>query len=91
MASWMDYMNNPREHYLKKTMFQILKERYSQNEQIIERMGSALMVEADLTAFVKMMADVYEIAYMKAVSDHKDQLQKLGLMAKVVPQKSKEG
>lgn len=87
----MDYMNNPRGHYLKKTMFEILKERYSQNEQIIERLSSALTNETDLTAFIKMMADVYETAYMKAVNDHKDQLQKLGLLAKVVPQKSKEG
>jgi len=84
MASWMDYMSNPRGHYLKKTMFEVLQERYAQNEQIIERMGVTLLTESDLTAFMKMVADIYEMAYLKAVSDHKEQLQKAGLVARVV-------
>lgn len=85
MANWMDYFHNPRGHYLKKTMFEVLKERYAQNEQIIERMGVTLLTESDLNAFVKMIGDVYELAYMKAVNDHREQLQKAGLVARIVP------
>lgn len=84
MASWMDYMSNPRGHYLKKTMFEVLQERYAQNEQIIERMGVTLLTENDLTAFMKMVGDIYEIAYLKAVNDHREQLQKAGLVARIV-------
>lgn len=84
----MDYMSNPRGHYLKKTMFEVLQERYAQNEQIIERMGVTLLTENDLTAFMKMVGDIYEMAYLKAVNDHKEQLQKAGLVARIVPGKS---
>ena len=85
MANWMDYFNNPRGHYLKKTMFDVLKERYAQNEQIIDRLGVTLLTESDLNDFMKMVGDIYESAYMKAVNDHKEQLQKAGLVARVVP------
>jgi len=85
MASWMDYMSNPRGHYLKKTMFEVLQERYAQNEQIIERMGVTLLTESDLAAFMKMVGDIYEMAYLKAVNDHREQLQKAGLVARIVP------
>jgi hypothetical protein len=84
MASWMDYMNNPRGHYLKKTMFDVLKERYASNEQIIERLGTTIMTEGDLSAFFKMVRDVYETAYLKAVNDHKEQLEKAGITARIV-------
>jgi hypothetical protein len=80
----MDYMSNPRGHYLKKTMFEVLQERYAQNEQIIERMGVTLLTENDLTAFMKMVGDIYEMAYLKAVNDHREQLQKAGLVARIV-------
>lgn len=89
MANWLDYFQNPRGHYLKKTMFEVLKERYAQNEQIIERMGVTLLTESDLNAFVKMIGDVYESAYMKAVNDHREQLQKAGLVARIVPSEKK--
>lgn len=89
MASWMDYFSNPRGHYLKKTMFEVLKERYAQNEQIIERMGTTLLTESDLNSFIKMIGDVYELAYMKAVNDHREQLQKAGLVARIVPSEKK--
>lgn len=85
MASWLDYFSNPRGHYLKKTMFDVLKERYAQNEQIVDRISVSLLTEADMNAFLKMVGDIYEMAYMKAVNDHREQLQKAGLVARVVP------
>ena len=85
MANWLQYMQNPRGYLLKKTMFEVLKERFSENEQIVERMGATLVTESDLNSFMKLVSDIYEIAYMKAVADHKEQLQKVGLVARVVP------
>lgn len=87
MASWMDYISNPRGHYLKQTMYEVLKERYPNNEQIIERIGVSLTTEKDLESFTKLVSDIYEIAYLKSVDDHREQLQKAGLVAKVVPSK----
>lgn len=84
MSSWLDYFSNPKGHILKKAMFEVLQERYSQNEQIIERLGVSLMTESDLKSFMKLVTDIYESAYIKAVNDQKEQLQKLGLIANVV-------
>ena len=81
---WVDYFSNIRGHYIKKTLFDVLNERYSQNEQIIDRLGVTLMTEGDIKGFMKLIGDVYEIAYMKAVNDHKEQLQKAGLVARIV-------
>ena len=88
MASWADYMMNPKGHQLKRIMFEFLKERYAANEQIVERVGTALVTEADTKSFLKFVTDIYETAYMKAVNDHREQLKKLGLVAKVTDGKS---
>lgn len=82
--SWIDYFANARGHYVKKALFDVLNERYSQNEQIIDRLGVTLMTESDIKGFMKLIGDVYELAYMKAVDDHKEQLQKAGLVARIV-------
>ena len=42
------------------------------------------MTESDLSAFFKMVRDVYETAYLKAVNDHKEQLEKAGITARIV-------
>lgn len=90
--SWLDYFSNVRGHYIKKAMFDVLNERYAQNEPIIDRLGATLMTESDIAGFMKLIGDVYEAAYMKAVDDHKEQLQKAGLVARIVsPNYSKEG
>lgn len=83
--SWIDYFSNARGHYIKKTMFDVLQEKYSQNEPIIDRLGVTLLTENDLKSFMKLVADIYETAYLKAVNDHKEQLQKAGLVARIVP------
>lgn len=83
LGGWINFFSNPRSHYLKKVMFEVLKERYFQNEPIIERLSVMLMTESDMNQFVKMMVDVYETAYMKAVNDHKEQLSKLGINVKI--------
>ena len=88
MASWLDYMVNPRGHQIKRIMFEFLKERFAANEQIVERIGSSLMTENDMKDFLKMVTDIYEIAYFKAVNDHQEQLKKLGIAARITDGKS---
>lgn len=70
-------------HYLKKVMFEVVQERYKQNEEIIERLGVALSTEKDVKDFLKLITDVYETAYLKAVRDHREQLEKMGLVANI--------
>ena len=65
-------------------LFEVLKERYGRNENIIERITSAMVTESDMESFFKLVTDIYEIAYLKSVADHKEQLEKLGLSATIV-------
>lgn len=90
--SWVDYFSNVRGHYVKKALFEVLKERYANNEQIIDRLGVTLLTERDIQDFMKLIGDVYELAYMKAVDDHREQLQKAGFVARIVkPDQKKDG
>lgn len=79
----MDYLTNPKLNYLKQTMFEVLKEYYGKNEQIIERVGSSLVTDSDLKGFFEMVADIYQKGYLKAIDDHKEQLKNMGLEARI--------
>lgn len=87
--NWFNF--NQNSYQVKKTMFDLIKERYQRNEQIIERLGAILVTEGDVQGFFKMIADVYEAGYMKSVQDHSEQLKKIGLSAKIVSQPSNDG
>lgn len=92
MQNLANYLGNPRIPQLKKVIYEILKNKYPPHDVIIERIGYALQTEKDIKDFLKFVSDVYEVSYLKAIDDHKEQLKKLGMVAKVVPdQKSKEG
>jgi hypothetical protein len=83
--NWMSMMANPKVPAIKKMMFEFLKARYARNDQIVERIAvSALQTEGDMQAFVKLITDCYEEGYMRAVNDHKEQLAKAGLQARIV-------
>jgi len=81
--SWTNYFSKSQVFHIKKVMFEIMQEKYQENEQIIERVAVSLATEKDTTDFLKMVADLYESAYMKAVRDHREQLEKIGLVANV--------
>ena len=77
------FASNPRTIVLKKTMFELLQERYSKYDSLLERV-SQHMIDADVKDFVKLISDVYEISYTKAVNDHREGLAKIGLTARIV-------
>lgn len=83
--SWLNYFGNNQSHHIKKVIFEMLKERYSKNEQIIERISLSLVTEKDMKDFITLTTDLYEVAYLKAVQDHREQLEKLGLIANIKP------
>jgi hypothetical protein len=87
--NWMQYMANPQTFAIKKYMSEILKEKYPPHEAIIERLIPVLSSTKDYEAFGRLIADLYETAYLKAVGDHKEALAKVGLKANVVAEKPK--
>ncbi len=84
----MQYLQNPRSHQIKKFLFGLLQGRYARSEQLIERLSHHMVTDADVEQFGKMVSDIYETAYMKAVEDHKAALAKHGLKATVRPPQS---
>ena len=87
--NWMNQFNNLNGNYIKKVMFELIKEKYYKNEQIIDRLGTMLANESDKKSFFTLVTDVYETAYMKSVQDHKEQLTQLGLTATIVAEKTR--
>lgn len=82
-AQWMQYLQNPRSHQIKKFLFGILQHKYVQSEQLIERLSHHMVTDQDVDQFGKMVSAIYEAAYLKAVEDHKAALEKHGLKATV--------
>ncbi len=87
--NWMNQFNNLNGNYIKKVMFDLIKEKYYKNEQIIDRLGTMLANDNDMKSFFTLVTDVYETAYMKSVQDHKEQLTQLGLTATIVAEKTR--
>ncbi len=85
----MNQFNNLNGNYIKKVMFDLIKEKYYKNEQIIDRLGTMLANDNDMKSFFTLVTDVYETAYMKSVQDHKEQLTQLGLTATIVAEKTR--
>lgn len=79
------YAQNPAGYALQKYMFELLKERYGNHQEIMERLCHYLVTESDMHKFAKMAIELYDAGFTRAVEEHKDQLAKLGLKARVMP------
>lgn len=82
--NYVNYMSNPRAFTLKKWFYDLLKLDYVMHDTIIERVASALTTNKDVEDFGKLIGQVYETAYKKAVEDYRGQVEKLGLAVNIV-------
>lgn len=78
------YMANPRSFTIKKWLMDLLKERYVENDLIIERLSTAIVTSKDLEDFGKLVGHIYEVGYKKAVIEHQQQLENLGYNVSIV-------
>ena len=83
-SNFVNYMSNPKSFTLKKWFSELLKEDYPQHDQIIERVAVAITTDKDLKDFGKLVINIYEKAYHKAVQDYQEQAAQLGLKINVV-------
>ena len=74
---------NPRNQAVKKYMSEILKQKFSESDEIIDRILSSLTTDKDIQQFATMIGHVYQVAYSQAVDDHREQLEKLGLKTQI--------
>lgn len=79
---------NPLLNALRKHLAQILNERYPQRQEIVERLGSVIHTQKDFEEFGKLIVDLYELGYLKAVKDYQAELDRLGYNVKIVPPQS---
>lgn len=63
---------------VKKYIHNILQEKYSAHHTIVERVGYQMATEQDTMDFLKMIASVYETAYMQGIADFQAGLKKQG-------------
>ncbi len=84
--SLSEMMQNPRGIALKQFMATMLGQKYLEYEELLNRTTFYLVTDKDIASFGKMMNDIYELGYMKAVGDYKDQLQKIGVKVNVSQQ-----
>lgn len=75
------------QYVAKKYVFDILQDRYAQNEATVTRLTHYLATEQEVRDFVKLVVDSYERGYMKAVDDYRGKLRQLGYDVKVVEEK----
>jgi len=80
---------NPQSVAIKRYLFDLLKERYERNKGYIERISLATLTSEDYESLGRLMADVYESGFVRAVDQYKEQMSKLGLRVNIVSEKSK--
>lgn len=78
-------MANPRAFTLKRWFHELLKEKYGPHDTIIERISTSLTTDKDVEDFGKLIGQIYESAYRKAVDDYKGEVERLGMKVSIQP------
>ena len=80
----MPFMPNPQSIAIKRYLFDILKERYAKNEKFIDRLSITIATREDYEEFGKLVMDLYESGFMRAVDQYKEQFEKSGMRVNIV-------
>jgi hypothetical protein len=78
-GNFVKYMSNPRCFTLKKWFSDMLKTEYQQHDEVVERISTSLLTDKDVDKFGKLIMNVYETAYKKAVEDYRVEFEKMGV------------
>lgn len=74
---------DPKVQQIKKMCFELAKNKYAENEEIIDRLLSSIVTKHDAEKFIKFIMDMYESGYKRSIDDHKEILEKLGYSVKI--------
>jgi hypothetical protein len=75
---------NPQSNAIKKHIFELIKERYSKNEKFIERIASGITTKEDYESLGRLITDLYEAGFLRAVDQYRDQFTKMGMKVNIV-------
>lgn len=84
-SNFVKYMSNPKSFTMKRWFYDLLGMDYSSHDTIIERVSTALTTQKDLEDFGKLIGQVYEKGFRRAIDEYKKEVEKLGLKVNIVP------
>lgn len=76
--------------HIKRHMYDLLKDRWPQNEEFVELLISCVRTSKDVDGLGRFVADLYELGYLKCLKDHDAELKRLGIRAEVKPEQFKD-
>ena len=81
----------PQAQVVKQYVAQVIKGKWKQHEEIIDRISQQLVTTRDIEAFNTLLKDFYETGYHQSVEQHKAALESVGMRAEVIttPQPTK--
>jgi GTP1/Obg family GTP-binding protein len=77
---------NPQSIVIKKYLFEMLGERYIKNEKFIDRLTSVVTTKEDYENLGTFITDIFEVGFIRAVDQYKEQLAKIGMKVNIVPE-----
>lgn len=80
------FFQNAQSITIKRYLFEILQERYAKNEKFIERMASTVVTKEDYDGLGSLVTDLFEIGFLRAIDQYKEQLNKMGIKVNIVPE-----
>lgn len=74
---------NPKKTAIRKWLNEILQERYAKHDGIAERITHCLITNKDMDDFSKLIAEIFEVGYLKCLNEYKVKLKEHGLQVKL--------
>jgi hypothetical protein len=78
MNNFFDFSTNPYAQVIKKHLFDILKDKYPADDDVIDRIAKSLITPKDIEAFGSLVSSLYTAGYMVAVEQNRELFEKLG-------------
>jgi hypothetical protein len=85
--NWLQYLRNPYGIATKKHLLGILQDRYTTHEKFIDRLTTVLATQEDIESFSKLIVDLYELGFLRATEQYREQLSEKGYQLNIVKPK----
>ena len=79
---------NPLKIAIQKFLMEMLKERYTNHAQVIERMCHYLVTEQDAKQFSAFAADLYQLGFARATKEYTQKLAEQGFKLEIIDAKT---
>jgi hypothetical protein len=79
----MQYLRNPHVFAIKQYIAKLIPEKFKERETFIERLCISLSTKQDVEDFGKIVLDIYEAGFFRAIGKYREQLEKHGIAVKV--------